>query len=123
VTGTTQVSPIGGSITAAISDAVVRITAQYTGRGPTRARTSIRDDTILVLLHDTLTKSERSLLDAGEGDLVMDTRARLQRTMREDLIAAVEILIERKVIAFMSTNHMAPDIGAEIFLLEPVDAR
>ena len=41
--------------------------------------------------------------------------------MREDLVAAVEILIERKVIAFMSDNHIDPDMAAEIFILEPED--
>jgi uncharacterized protein YbcI len=48
--------PTGGSLDAAISTAVVGITATYTGRGPTRARTSIRDDLVVVLLQDTMTK-------------------------------------------------------------------
>jgi hypothetical protein len=39
--------------------------------------------------------------------------------MREDLISAVERLTERKVIAFMSENHIDPDMAAEIFVLEP----
>ena len=39
--------------------------------------------------------------------------------MRDDLVAAVELLTERNVIAFMSTNHLDPDMGAEIFVLEP----
>jgi hypothetical protein len=39
--------------------------------------------------------------------------------MRDDLVAAVEGLTERKVIAFMSENHVDPDMAAEIFVLEP----
>jgi uncharacterized protein YbcI len=93
--------------------------AEYTGRGPTKARTSIRDDVILVLMHDTLTKAERTLLAAGQSDFVLETRHRFQTTMRGDLIATVERLSQRKVIAFMSTNHTAPDMAAEIFVLEP----
>ncbi|MEA2153868.1 MAG: hypothetical protein QOE11_8 [Solirubrobacteraceae bacterium] len=112
--------PTGGSLTAAISNAVVRITAEYTGRGPTKARTSFRDDVILVLLQETLTKAERSLLAAGEGDFVLETRTRFQRTMRNDYVDAVEKLTGRKVIAFMSANHLQPDMGAEMFVLEPV---
>ena len=38
--------------------------------------------------------------------------------MREEAVAAVEQLIGRKVIAFMSTNHIDPDLAVEIFVLE-----
>lgn len=109
----------GGSLDAAISTAVVQITATYTGRGPTRARTSIRDDLVVVLLQDTMTKGERSLQTAGDSELVLTTRGRYQHAMREDLIAAVEQLTARTVLAFMSANHMQPDICAEIFVLQP----
>lgn len=116
----TPVRPTGGSLTAAISNAVVRIISEYTGRGPTKARTSIRDNVVLVLMHDTLTKAERSLLAAGEGDNVLQTRHIFQTTMADDLVAAVEMLTEREVEAFMSTNHADPDMAAELFVLKPV---
>ncbi len=112
--------PTGGSLTAAISNAIVRITAEYTGRGPIKARTSIRDDVILVLMQETLTKAERNLLASGEGDFVLETRTRFQKTMRDDYVIAVEALADRKVLAFMSANHLEPDMGAEVFVLEPL---
>jgi uncharacterized protein YbcI len=114
----TEERPAGGSLAAAISNAIVRIMAEYTGRGPTKARTSIRDDLIVVLMQETLTKAERSLLAAGQHDFVLETRKRHQNTMREDFVAAVQILTERNVIAFMSTNHLEPDMAAELFVLE-----
>ncbi len=40
-------------------------------------------------------------------------------TMRDDLIALVERQLDRKVIAFMSQNHIAPDLAVEVFVLEP----
>ena len=116
--GTTDERPTGGSLSAAISNAIVRIMSEYIGRGPTKARTSIRDELIVVLMHDTLTKAERTLVDAGQAGFVLETRARFQMTMRDDLVAAVEMLTERKVIAFMSANHTDPDMAAEIFVLE-----
>ena len=116
---TTEDRPTGGSLHAAISNAVVRITSEYTGRGPTKARTSIRDDLVVVLMQDTLTKAERTLLSRGRGDFVMEVRQQFQQAMSEELIAAIEILTERKVIAFMSTNHLQPDMGAELFVLQP----
>lgn len=116
---TTDERPTGGSLSAAISSAIVRITAEYIGRGPTKARTSIRDEMIVVLMQDTLTKAEKTLLDAGQGDFVMETRARFQMTMSEAYVSAIEMLTERKVVAFMSANHMEPDMAAEIFITEP----
>ena len=116
---TTEVERTPVSVSAAISNAVVKITAQYTGRGPTKARTTLSGDLIVVVLQDALTKAERSLLAHGQGDFVMETRRRFQGTMRADLVAAVEMLTQRKVVAFMSANHMDPDMGAEIFVLEP----
>jgi uncharacterized protein YbcI len=47
-------------------------------------------------------------------------RHRFQEAMREDLITVVEKQMERKVVAFMSTNHIDPDMAAEVFVLEPL---
>lgn len=109
-----------GSLTAAIANAVVRISAEYTGRGPTKARASIRDDMVVVLMRDTLTKGERSLQTAGDTELVMQTRVGYQKAMQEALVSSIELLTQRKVIAFMSANHMDPDMAVELFVLEPV---
>jgi uncharacterized protein YbcI len=108
-----------GSISAEISNGVVRLMREYTGRGPTKARTAIDRDVVTVVLQDTMTKAERGLAEAGKDDIVLSTRQQFQRTMREDLTAVVETLMERKVIAFMSDNHIDPDMAAEIFVLEP----
>jgi hypothetical protein len=35
------------------------------------------------------------------------------------LVGGVEKLTDRKVIAFMSDNHIDPDLGIESFVLEP----
>ena len=40
--------------------------------------------------------------------------------MRADLVTAVEGLTGRSVAAFMSANHIEPDLAAEIFVLAPV---
>jgi uncharacterized protein YbcI len=111
--------PSRGQLAAAISNSVVRITTEHTGRGPTQARTTINDDTILVLMRDTLTKGERSLELSGEDRFVLESRARHQRTMRDDLIKTVERLAGRKVLAFMSANHLKPDMAVEVFVMEP----
>ena len=115
-------APVSGSKAAAISNHVVRTMSAYTGRGPTKARTYLNDDVVTVVLQDTLTKGERSLVSDDLGDLVLSMRKAFQGTMRHDLITGIEEILGRKVTAFMSDNHIDPDVGVEVFVLAPVDA-
>jgi|1185.fasta_scaffold59654_2 uncharacterized protein YbcI len=109
----------GGALYAAISNAIVGVVHEYTGRGPTRARTSIRDDVVVVMLQETMLKAERSLVEDGKADLVAEMRRSFQQTMRADMSAAVAELTGREVIAFMSDSHLEPDYSAEVFVLAP----
>lgn len=111
--------PLGGELASGISNGVVRLLRDYTGRGPTRARTYITGDLVSVVLEDTLTKGERSLVKDGETALVLSARHAYQRTMSADLIALVEGLTGRKVRAFLSDNQIDPDVAVESFVLEP----
>ncbi|MCW3018412.1 MAG: hypothetical protein JWN10_720, partial [Solirubrobacterales bacterium] len=108
-----------GSMASAISGAVVQLMREYTGRGPTRARTYVNEDLITVVLQDTLTMGERSLVRDGEVDLVLASRKAFQRTMSEQLTAAIEEHSGRHVLAFLSENHIDPDIAIESFVLAP----
>ena len=111
--------PQGGRFDAAISEAVVRLLAESTGRGPTKARTTINGDLIVVVLQDTLTPGERFLVDGDRGEQVLDMRRAYQDAMRADAIVAIEDLTGRTVAAFMSANHIDPDLAAEVFILKP----
>ena len=110
-----------GELAAAISNLTVRLLSEYTGRGPTRARTHISGDLVAVVVQDTMTRGELSLIRDGEQDRVLDTRQAFQRTMREDLAGGVAQILGRDVVAFMSANHIDPDVGVEIFILAPDD--
>ena len=107
------------SIALRIANHVVQQMSAYTGRGPTKAWTSMDRELISVVLRDTLTKGERSLVADGRSQLVLDMRRAYQNTMRDDLVAGVEQIIGRKVIAFLSDNHIDPDVAVESFVLEP----
>ncbi len=115
-------SPTSGTLSAQISNAVVGLLHEYTGRGPTRARTTIGADTIVVTLRDSLTKAERTLADRGQSTEVLAMRRAFQDTMRSDLIAAIESLTGRTVEAFLSDNLHDPDVAVEIFLMNPNDS-
>ena len=111
--------PEGGPLHAAISEAVVRQLAENTGRGPTKARTTIDRDLIVVVLQNTLTPGERYLANENRGEQVLDMRRAYQDAMRSACIASIEDLTSRTVLAFMSANHIDPDLAAEVFILKP----
>jgi uncharacterized protein YbcI len=110
----------GGQLTSAISNMVVQTLRHTTGRGPTKARTTLGDNGVFVVLQDTLTRGEQTLTNAGEGDAVLDLRRRWQRVMETEMRASIEELTGRKVIGFMSDNHIDPDLAVEVFVLEPL---
>ena len=56
-----------GELAAAISTAVVHTLAETTGKGPTKAKTTLGENGLFVVLQDNLTKGERTLAAAGEG--------------------------------------------------------
>ena len=112
----------GGELAAAISRTVVGTLSRTTGRGPMKAKTTLGDDGVFVVLEDTLTRGEHSLADAGEGEAVLDLRRRWQRVMEEEISLQVEELTGRKVIGFMSDNHIDPDLAVEVFVLQPLSA-
>jgi uncharacterized protein YbcI len=103
---------------AMISTAAVHVVHEYTGRGPTKAKTLIGEDMVTLLLADTLTNGERTLVERGKSDQVLQLRHEFQIAMRDDLVAIVERQLGRKVKAFMSQNHVDPDFGVEVFVLE-----
>jgi uncharacterized protein YbcI len=107
----------GGELAAAISNVTVRAIAKYTGRGPTKARTTLADDAVFVVLEDTLTRGEQTLVDHGEETAVLQLRKKWQNAMRSDLAGSIEQLTGRTVVGFMSDNHVNPDLGVEVFVL------
>ena len=112
----------GGELAAAISNTVVRELSRTTGRGPTKAKTTLGENGIFVVLQDTLTRGEQNLADAGQAYAVLDLRRRWQGVMQADVSREIEQLTGRRVIGFMSDNHIDPDLAVEVFILEPLRA-
>lgn len=110
--------PPGSSLYVAISNAIVGCLREYTGRGPMKARTSIRDNVVLVMLEQTLTKGEQVLVKKGRTEQVLALRHEFQEAMRDESSAKVAELTGRNVIAFMSANHVDPDLASEIYVLD-----
>lgn len=120
---TLQPSPDGEqsahSTMAAISRRIVALVKEYYGKGPTRARTYHMGDLVVVLLSGGYTPVEKTLIEDGRSQAVMDQRAAFQEAMRPRFKRVIEEEMRRRVLAFMSTMHHDPDLNAELFVLEP----
>jgi uncharacterized protein YbcI len=108
----------GGELNAAVTSALVGMHHQYLGRGPEIATTFHHGHVLVTLMHEVLTHAEKSLTKTNQADTVNHIRHLFQETMEADFREAVERLTGRKVLAFISGNHLDPDIAAELFILD-----
>jgi uncharacterized protein YbcI len=90
------------------------------GKGPTKAKTYLVDDTIICILKGGFTTVERTLIDEGRVDAVYEIRRSFQAAMEDQFTNVVEQGTGRKVIAYMSQIHHDPDLAVELFVLEPI---
>jgi uncharacterized protein YbcI len=108
-----------GNLNRDISQAMVALFKESTGRGPTRVRTYVENGLVVTVLYDTMTKAERTLMDDHQEDVVRDLRRIFQGTFRKSAIEIVERLTGQKVLAFLSDHAVDPDYAIEAFVLEP----
>ena len=110
----------GYSVAARVSTHMVGLMSRYTGRGPTKARTTLNTNFVTVILDDTLTKAETNLVAAGESESVQQQRRTFHRMMRDEAIAAVEQETGRTVRAYLSDIAPEAGVGAHVFIFEPM---
>jgi uncharacterized protein YbcI len=99
---------------------MVQILSQYTGRGPTRARTALNTNFVLVIMDETLTRAEQNLVAAGQADAVVEQRRVFQQVIRSEAVAVVEEATGRTVRAHLSDMSPEANVSVEVFLLEPL---
>jgi len=105
---------------AEISTTIVQLQKEFFGKGPTKARTNwAGDDALVCILGGGFTPVEQTLFEAGREEAVQAMRHAFQMAMKNRLTAAIEKIVERKVVGFMSAAHQDPDVACEVFLLEP----
>jgi uncharacterized protein YbcI len=103
-----------------ISNAMVRLYKEAFGRGPTKARAQfIGSDTLIVVLEDSLTAMERNQLALDQRGRLRETRLEIQDSMERKLRAAVEEVLGRRTVAFISGIDPRQDVSIELFTLEP----
>ena len=107
------------SVATEVSNRMVQLLSEYTGRGPTQARALIDVNMIVVVFQDVLTKGERRLVDAGETQPVALLRRTFHRLMEDDAIRVIEQVTGRKVGSVLSDIDARANLGANVFMLDP----
>ena len=109
----------GGSVRAALANAMVGMKKQHYGRGPTAGKAWLLDDYVFVALEGGLTRSEETLLADGKEEEVRRYRLSFQETMGETVMEAVAEITGRRVLTYHSQIVFDPARTFEIFVLEP----
>jgi uncharacterized protein YbcI len=107
-----------GEQLAAVTNGIVKLFRDYYGRGPTKAKSYILDDRIVVcVLEETMTKVEQTLVECGHGHKVRDVRLTFQEAMADEFKAVVSESMGRPVLGYHSQLTVKPDMGFEFFVL------
>jgi uncharacterized protein YbcI len=107
----------GNELLQAVTDSMVDLHERYY-RAPATAKTQmLGDDLLACVLGGVFTDVEKTMIELQRGTLVQETRSAFQTAMQQKFIDEVERLSGREVLAFISNQHVGPDIEIEIFVL------
>ncbi|MHB8532728.1 MAG: Na-translocating system protein MpsC family protein [Solirubrobacteraceae bacterium] len=105
-----------------VTEAMVSLHERYHHRTPITGKTQfLGDDLLVCVLGGVYTDVEKTMIELQRSTLVQETRSAFQTAMERRFIDRVEDLVGRRVLAFISNQHVGPDLEIEIFLLAPAD--
>ena len=108
-----------GQIEAEISDAMVRLHREQTGRGPNQARAYIVEDLIIVRLQEVLTPAERQLTGNPHGQsLIKQFHQQMHEIARRELEQVIECHTGCKVTSVHSDVSTKTGEQMAIFVLD-----
>lgn len=110
----------GEPMLAAVTEAMVALHRRYHQRAPVTAKTLLLgDDLLACVLGGVYTDVEKTMIELQRAPIVQETRSAFQHAMQHRFITAVERLSGRAVLAFISNQHVGPDVEIELFVLGP----
>jgi uncharacterized protein YbcI len=110
----------GDALLVAVTDAMVSLHERYYHRAPVTAKTQmLGDDLLACVLGGVYTDVEKTMIELQRGTVVQETRSAFQHAMQHKFIGEVERLSGRGVLAFISNQHVGPDMEIELFMLTP----
>jgi uncharacterized protein YbcI len=94
----------------------VQLHARLYGRGPTKARSYLHGDYAVCILEEVFTTAERTLIAAGSGEHVSETRKKFQDAVKKEFIDVVERITGRSVRVFLSQVDIEANLALEFFI-------
>jgi uncharacterized protein YbcI len=115
------VEPHDLEVLGSVTDAMIALHEEhYHHRKPLTAKTRLLGDDLLVcVLGGVYTDVEKTMIELQKSTIVQETRSAFQTAMQRKFIDEVERITGRHVLAFISNQHVGPDMEIEIFMLEP----
>ena len=108
----------GGELLARISNEMVRAQKEFFGKGPTKAKSYMLDDMLIIVMRGGLTTAEVTMLQLGQQDQVRQFRQLFENEMTDRLTGKMEELTGRKILTYQSQIMFDPDVGVEMFVFD-----
>jgi uncharacterized protein YbcI len=110
----------GDSLLAAVTEAMVELHERYHHRAPVSAKSMLLGgDLLACVMGGIYTDVEKTMIELQRSTIVQETRSEFQAAMQHKFISVVERLSGRDVLAFISNQHVGPDMEIELFILRP----
>ena len=106
-----------GQARAAVENGLVARLHEFWGKGPIRSRVFIEDQFAFCVFEGPLTTVERTLLDAGEADVVRELRIELHDAKRDAFDEVVTAATGRPVLTSVAQVVFVPDLLFLCFVL------
>jgi uncharacterized protein YbcI len=108
----------GDALLEGVTEAMVALHQRYHHRAPVTAKTQLLgDDLLACVMGGVYTDVEKTMIELQRGTIVQETRSAFQQAMQHKFIDAVQRLSGRRVVAFISNQHVGPDLEIELFML------
>jgi uncharacterized protein YbcI len=105
----------------AVAEAMSALHERHYRRPPGSAQCRLMgDDLLACVLGGVYTDVEKTLIEIERAPLVHDSRNAFQIAMQDRFVALVERLVGRRVVHFVSTYNVGPDLEIELFFLGEV---
>jgi len=106
-----------GEARSQIASGFVSLHGKYYGRGPTKSKVYGEGDVVVVVLEETFTPAERTLISQGQSQGIQEIRRNFQSIMADQFKSLIEQATGREVRSFISETDLENDIAVEVFIL------
>jgi uncharacterized protein YbcI len=112
---------LSGEQLADAASAMVKMKAQFFGRGADEAKSYVNDDFLIVVMRGCFLQFEDELIARGREDVVRDVRLAWQSEMAPEITGSIEQITGMRVVDYHSQVMTKADVALEMFLLAPAD--